>query len=135
MIYEYRCFHCKQVFTDEYLAREHFGESPVDFPTCILDRQHGCFGGPHDPYTPVRKDYLADIEAKVLRYGDALKRLRRYEAVQGRCDSSDDKDLVGLALGSQWGPCYDPKYEPYELAEDIATWLKKQCNEALGEAA
>src|SRR6266404_4338752 len=51
----------------------------------------------------------------------ALTNLRSYEAVEGRPDG--EKLLVGLAYDSVWGPCADPEYEMYELAETIANWL------------
>ena len=33
---EWRCFHCDDVFTDERLARDHFGASEDRQPACII---------------------------------------------------------------------------------------------------
>lgn len=33
----WRCFHCGELFTDEALAREHFGPHTADAPACVAD--------------------------------------------------------------------------------------------------
>lgn len=51
-----------------------------------------------------------------------LSKLADYEAVEHRED--DGPLLVGLASPTILGPLYDPTYEPYELCETVAKWLK-----------
>lgn len=63
----WRCFHCRQVFTDEGLARQHFGDHVSDLPLCIQYAQKGMGGGPHDPYIRIRKDEFR----RIITAGDA----------------------------------------------------------------
>jgi hypothetical protein len=72
---------------------------------------------------------IAQLESRSLKLELAIRSIRQYEAVEGRPDG--EKVLVGLANGSTWGPSSDPNYEPYELAEAVATWLHEKCDEAL----
>jgi len=65
---EYRCFHCKQVFTDECLARAHFGDTPSGVAECIKMERSGSGGGWHDAFVRVSKAYLIDM-AESLRSG------------------------------------------------------------------
>lgn len=78
---------------------------------------------------------LAERDAGLEAARRALERLRNCEAVQGRL-VGDDKELVGLAYGgSSWAVCYDPSYEPWELVDSIAIWLKNECDAALAAPA
>lgn len=61
----WRCFHCRQLFTDEGLARQHFGDHVSDLPLCIQYAQKGMGGGAHDPYIRIRKDEFCRILSAV----------------------------------------------------------------------
>lgn len=72
----------------------------------------------------------AELRKRVEDLEGSFKNMRRYSAVQGRLD--DGEELVGLAYyGSIWGPCADPKYEMYELAESVEKWLHEEIDAAL----
>ena len=74
----------------------------------------------------------AELRKRVEGLESSLKNMRRYSAVQGRLD--DGEELAGLAYdGSIWGPCADPKYEMYELAESVEKWLHEKIDTALSQ--
>jgi len=74
----------------------------------------------------------AELWKRVEALEGSLKSMRRYSAVQGRLD--DGEELAGLAYdGSIWGPCADPKYEMYELAESVEKWLHEKIDTALSQ--
>jgi hypothetical protein len=60
--FEYRCFHCKALFTDEILAQQHFGNHTDTLPLCLAMAQNGSGGGLHDAYIRLRKTFLLDLD-------------------------------------------------------------------------
>ena len=56
----YTCFHCEETFTSVEAAREHFGSSSLDIPTCQVDAAH-----------------LRELEKELFRYREEDSDLHR----------------------------------------------------------
>lgn len=82
--------------------------------------------------TSIRSQILPGILALTQQRDEvrsSLQSLRRYVAAEGLPDG--DKLLVGLVSGSIWGPCADPTYNMYELAESVEKWLHSELDKRI----
>ena len=115
----YRCFHCKQVFTDEHLAREHFGDTTEKMARCMALLEAGSAGGPHSPFPPV-----------VL----ALDRAERAEAESSKWQSAfHDAVNKGDSAESELVRVKAEREATLELLAELHAMVKGECPSLLNE--
>lgn len=125
----YKCFHCKQAFTDEGLAQQHFGDHTTDLPLCIQYARSGSGGGPHDPYIRLKKSALSRIAAALSLLPDAGvdEIVARAEAISNPGISHADICALSQVFNQTNHWSVDQRFRVNE-------WLKKQIGAALDAA-
>ena len=121
----YRCFHCKQVFADEDLAREHFGETTDKMARCMALLESGSAGGPHSPFPPV----VLALERAERAESALVEEREAHAALQVRCfDQGGNSVFDEVNTLKDELAASEAERERDKRDAERYRWLREHCN-------